>query len=201
MFRLSTLVRVAVVAVVVGLLAHLGSGEGASWAAPDQDIERQTVPTRTPTPAPVTPTVPLPTPKPGPTATASPTVTPALVTADASTAVYSGPGFEYASVGTLEAGDAAPVVGRNAEGTWWQIVFREGTAWVADTVVTASPEAYAAPVVSAPALDASEGTTFALPKAGSGSVSLSGGVSLLVSGALLLLAGRWAIRSRRRGAA
>jgi len=128
MFRMSTLVRVAVVAVVVGLLAHLGSGEGASWAAPDQDIERQTVPTRTPTPAPVTPTVPPPTPKPGPTATAAPTV------------------------------------------------------------------------VSAPTLEASEENTFTLPNAGSGSVSLSGAVPLLVSGALLLLAGRWAIRSRRRGA-
>ena len=117
MFRLSTLVRVAVVAVVVGLLAHLGSGEGASWAAPDQDIERQTVPTRTPTPAPVTPTVPPPTPKPGPTATAAPTVTPALVTADVRTDVYSGPGFEYASVGTLDAGDLTVVsLGPSAAG-------------------------------------------------------------------------------------
>jgi hypothetical protein len=201
MFRLSTLVRFAVLAVVIGLLVHLGSGEDASWAAPDQDVERQTVPTRTPTPKPVTPTVPPPTPKPGPTATSVPTVTPALVTADISTDVYSGPGFEYASVGALEAGDTAPVVGRNAAGTWWQIVFQEGKAWVVDEVVTASPEAFAAPVVNVLALEASEGVTFTLPRAGSDAFSLSSGVLLLVNGALLLLAGRWVIRSRRKGPA
>jgi type IV secretory pathway VirB10-like protein len=80
MNKLATLSRVAIVVLVMGLLAQMSDMGGASWAAPGQDVERETVPTRTPTPGPPTPTVPPPpatdTPPPPPPAT----VTPAPIT-------------------------------------------------------------------------------------------------------------------------
>ena len=62
MIKLSTLIRVVIVALAIGLLAQLSAG-GASWASTGQDAMRQTLPTFTFTPGPVIPTdTPLPPP-------------------------------------------------------------------------------------------------------------------------------------------
>ncbi len=67
MIELYKLLRIVVILLAVVLVIQVQSEETPSWAAPGQDIERQTVPTRTPTPGPTTAT-PNPTkatPKPG----------------------------------------------------------------------------------------------------------------------------------------
>ncbi len=90
MSRLLTLTRAAVALAVIGLLVQMSAGGDPSWAVAGQDVERETVPTRTPTPGPVTPTAPPPpathTPAPPPTLTPTPSpvatdVTPAALPA------------------------------------------------------------------------------------------------------------------------
>ncbi len=44
--------------------------------------------------------------------------------------IRSGPGIEYARVGVLPIGSTADVVGRNADGTWWEINLAVGKGWV-----------------------------------------------------------------------
>ena len=219
MSRLSTPFRVVIGVLVIGALAYLSSGGGASWAAPEQDTERQTVPTRTPVPPPTSPpptsppptsppstsqppTSPSPT-LPSPTAaTTSPsptptTATPITVTVITDTNVFNGPGTDYEVVGSLKAGDNADVLGRNADSSWWQIRFKGGKAWIADAVVDANPEAYKLSVVSAPSLRTGSPTPSALPDAGGGPLIVGGSALLLANGALLLLAGKLARRRRR----
>jgi hypothetical protein len=75
MTRFRVWIRIALFIVTIGLLAIGLFGQRASWAVAGQDVERQTVPTRTPTPAPVTPTVPPPPPT-NTSVPAAPTVTP-----------------------------------------------------------------------------------------------------------------------------
>lgn len=94
--------------------------------------------TATPPPATSAPATPIPTP-----------LTP-QVTAKTDANVRDGPGLAYPVVGGVSNGETVPVVGRNADSSWWQISFQGGTAWIADVVVDANPEAYDAPIVSAP---------------------------------------------------
>lgn len=210
--RPSTFIRAAVVALLIGLSIQLSSQGETSWAVAGQDIERQTVPTRTFTPEPVTPTVPAPTathtpvpPKPTatntpalptPTRTGVPTKAQPTLTVSVDTSVYSGPGLDYAIVGSLEAGDTVVVVGRNADSSWWQIRFQGGTGWVPDTEVNASSGAYDVPVAGVPASGTTESEPSVLPDAGGVSWALVGGALFLINGALLLLAG---LHEYRRG--
>ncbi len=83
-------------------------------------------------------------------ATSTPPPPEAQVTAKTDANVRNGPGLAYPVVGGLNNGESAPVVGRNADSSWWQISFEGGTAWIADIVVNANSEAYNAPVASAP---------------------------------------------------
>jgi hypothetical protein len=85
--KASALIKLAIVAVVVGLFVWLGTQSTRTWAVVSQDVERQTVPTRTYTPGPTTPTpiatdTPVPvatTAAPGsPTPSATPVLTPTL---------------------------------------------------------------------------------------------------------------------------
>ncbi len=92
------------------------------------------------TPAPLPPTEPPPT---------APPEAP-MVTADVNANVRSGPGTNYPVVGMLTEGTSAPVTGRNADSSWWQINYQGSAAWIADSVATANAAAYNAPVVSAP---------------------------------------------------
>lgn len=64
--------------------------------------------------------------------------------------IRSGPGLNYGVIGALSANTAMPIVGRNGEGTWWQIKTPNDTrGWVANSVVEAS-NADAVPVTQAP---------------------------------------------------
>ncbi|MGQ9794372.1 MAG: PKD domain-containing protein [Anaerolineae bacterium] len=96
---------------------------------------------------------------PTPTVAATPTLTPTAtvtittpmpitpvqpdtprITANTDLNVRSGPGTNYPSLGLLAAGQTAPVTGRNAEGSWWQIAFPGvpgERGWVAGQYVTA----------------------------------------------------------------
>ena len=101
-------------------------------------------PTFTPTPA--SAFTPTPTAAVAAVQDCSPTVT-ALVDAN----VRSGPDSAvYGVVGNLPLGGTAPVVGRNANGTWWYIQFAGGLAWIAGSVTSATCIPSTLPVVAAP---------------------------------------------------
>ena len=87
----------------------------------------------------------------GPTATITPTFTATFtsvpgagpcsptVTAALNANVRKGPSTGYDVVGNLLTGQSAPVLGRNAAGSWWQISFAAGVggkAWIANSTVT-----------------------------------------------------------------
>ncbi len=64
--------------------------------------------------------------------------------------IRSGPGLNYTVIGALSANTAMPIVGRNTEGTWWQIKTPNDTrGWVANSVVNAT-NAEAVPIAQAP---------------------------------------------------
>jgi hypothetical protein len=207
----STLIKLAFVALLIGLLLELFDSGGSSWAAVDQGLERQTVPTRTPSPTPVTPTAtptatepvtPSPTPtrpltSPTPAKSLTPTAVPGLVTVTADTSVFSGPGFDYPAIGSLKAGQTAVVLGRSADHSWWQILFRGRAAWIPGSVATPNAEARRAPVVTVSPAGIAGSTPPTLPTAGGGTWVLVAGVFLLANGALLLLAGLQAGRHTR----
>jgi len=111
-------------------------------------------PTRTPTPT------PEPTLAPNPAQPESPVNTPvAVAAAQPSTAttsqnlrVRSGPGTEYRTLGSLAANSTVTVIGKNAEGTWWQIQYDkspDGKAWISAKYAP-SNNAANVPVVEAP---------------------------------------------------
>ena len=81
-------------------------------------------------------------------ATGSPSLT---VTTD-SVNLRSGPGTNYALQGQLTQGQTATVVGKSADGTWWQIEAAGTTAWVFGELVQANAAAANVPVVKAPVL-------------------------------------------------
>lgn len=111
-------------------------------------------PTATPTPRPTTTATPLPTPTFTPLPTLTPTHTPvpvpellALLVVN----VRAGPGVNYPALGQLLLGDTARVVGQNAEGTWWQIIYppdSDSTGWVAGLLIQLNQEALRVPVVT-----------------------------------------------------
>jgi hypothetical protein len=219
MNRISTLIRVVVVLLVIGLLAQLSAGEYASWAASDQDVERQTLPTFTFTPGPVTDTpVPPPTDTPAPqpptntpappsqtltpTPGEPPTATPAQavqLTLISDTQVYAGPGFDYDVVGSLQEGQTVVVVGRNADSSWWQFFFQGELAWIPGEALDVIPVAQELPVRNAPSAEDAQETPAALPQAGSESLWLGNGALLLLCGALALLAGMLVRRKSEAG--
>jgi uncharacterized protein YraI len=61
----------------------------------------------------------------------------AQLVAPGSINIRSGPGIGYEVIGTLNANTPRPIIGRNADASWWQIQITEGeVGWVAGTVVT-----------------------------------------------------------------
>ena len=90
-----------------------------------------------------------------PLETASPTPTQCspIVTANTDANVRNGPGTVYGIAGQIPAGGTAPLAGRNAEGTWWTIVFAGGIGgygWIAGSVSTATCVPPTLPVIAAP---------------------------------------------------
>jgi len=75
------------------------------------------------------------------TVAASATACSPIVTANLNANVREGPSTDYNPVGALLTNQTAPIVGRNAEGSWWNIVFAAGPGgkgWIANSTVTAS---------------------------------------------------------------
>ncbi len=86
----------------------------------------------TPTSLPPPPTA-APEPSPTPAAGIVSTGSGAVVTAIVGLNVRGGPGTNYPVIGRLVQNQAVPIVGRNPEGTWWQIVYPEdsgGRGWI-----------------------------------------------------------------------
>ena len=82
-----------------------------------------------------------PTPSPTPEATPTPAATPtpdfASVTTSATVNLRSGPGTGFGSVGQLNAGETARILGKNQDGSWWQIERSGGDpAWVVARLVS-----------------------------------------------------------------
>jgi len=120
-----------------------------------------------PTAAPIPPTA---TPAPVPTAANPGTGTAATPTPDTGSSapsvtvtndfanVRSGPNTGYALLGQLQNGQTVPVRGKNADGTWWQISYAQGTGgvgWVFGELVQGNAAASGVPVASAPPLPTS----------------------------------------------
>jgi SH3-like domain-containing protein len=83
-----------------------------------------------------TPT-PSPTPEPTPTPAATPTPDFASVTGDSTVNLRNGPGTAFGAVGQLNAGETARIVGKNQDGSWWEIERPDGqTAWVVARLVS-----------------------------------------------------------------
>jgi hypothetical protein len=90
----------------------------------------------TATPLPDTPT-PEATATPDVTATPTPLPVPQL-TALRNVNVRSGPGTNYARIGTLAGGDSADVTGTNPGGDWYQIDFNGKPGWVSEDLISLS---------------------------------------------------------------
>jgi uncharacterized protein YraI len=74
---------------------------------------------------------------------------PSLV-APGSVNIRSGPGINYAVIGTLNANTPMPITGRNGDSSWWQIKITNDTqGWVSNAVVSAS-NINGVPLVQAP---------------------------------------------------
>jgi len=127
-------------------------------------------PTVTPTPE-ATP-VPLPTPEPTAPPAEQPTATPVpnlIKVTNEFVNVRAGPGTGYERVGQLTLNQVVSVVGKNEDGTWWQIEFQggpDGKAWVIGQYVEFSGDANAVPVVKvAPPASISGGSSAAVATA------------------------------------
>jgi len=60
------------------------------------------------------------------------------VTATNNVNIRKGPGTNYPVVGKARKGQQFEVVGKNANGSWWQIMYNGSKAWIADSVVKTS---------------------------------------------------------------
>lgn len=130
--RRNLLIALGVVAVAIIALAFIFfrmlSGPGAPGASTGTPIVETTTPTATTTPG------------------------LASATARVNTAVTSGPGPAYDTIGILQAGQTVEVIGRSEDSQWWVVRARNlpgGQGWVAANAVTIA-NAEGVPVVAAP---------------------------------------------------
>jgi len=77
-----------------------------------------------------------------------PTDGPPLVVARAGVNVRSGPGTKFSIVGALRTAQSAPVIGRSADGRWWQIQFNAQPGWVTARNVSLWGDASRVPVIT-----------------------------------------------------
>jgi hypothetical protein len=111
--------------------------------------------------------------------------------------VRSGPGVNYPPVGALEEGVNAPVIGRNAAGTWFVIEFSGGfggEGWISGQVVEYAGEIDDLPVVAAPPPPAATATPRPSSNPAPGPVTGSHGVS----GQLIMCGGRLSFAANER---
>lgn len=96
------------------------------------------------------------TPSPSDTPTITPTATPStpMVTpAKEDVNCRFGPGVNYLSTGALLLGNAVPILGKNEDGTWWQIQNPNANTqkcWVSASYTTASGDLGAVPIAQPP---------------------------------------------------
>ncbi len=134
------------------LTVNVAAATVAATSTPTVTETPPSAPTETPTVTPVP--IIIFTPTPPPTSTSPPTTAPQpALQAVADVNVRGGPGTIYPILGLLRTGDTAVVVGRSADGGWWQILFppnTAGVAWVAGSYVQANAAAGNVPVVAGP---------------------------------------------------
>ncbi len=100
--------------------------EGAHGPAVAHKVAQVIPPTNTPTATPVPPT-----PTPTATATATATPKPEVVVQSQKLNVRAGPSILHPRIAQISQGESFEVVGKNPEGTWWQIRLPDGTiGWV-----------------------------------------------------------------------
>ena len=132
--------------------SYIQSGEVVIQVGAADNIPQVTATTLAPTI--IVPTVEtiIVTPSLTPTETLTPTLGPPMATAFQDANCRYGPGQVYEVIGYLLNGQSAPIVGRNAETTWWVIQRLDGygTCWIWDGVVTLSGDTSNVPVVEQP---------------------------------------------------
>jgi hypothetical protein len=116
------------------------------------------------------------------TATASLTATQAsnLLTITQGANVRSGPGVDYPVVGGIKAGDTAPVMGRDASSSWYEISYKGGFAglgWISTVTASYSGDKSQLRVVAAPAILAPTATPKPAGNPNGGLVNGAHGVS------------------------
>jgi hypothetical protein len=118
----------------------------------------------------VTPTLTPPASAPGGgivTVTVTARPSPPFVRADEAVRIRSGPGADYPRLKPLYPGETAPVVGKSADGAWWQVRLggaSDGLGWVSAQYVTLVGDAGGVPVAT-PGAPAVTATTAATPTA------------------------------------
>jgi hypothetical protein len=95
------------------------------------------IPTSTPTPIPTLP----------PTETPTPVGPPIVIASEGPTNIRLGPGTNFLADGLMDTGQSLEIVGRNAEGTWWQVSTASGLRWLAAEVTTTQNVTDEIPVV------------------------------------------------------
>ncbi len=155
MIKARELVSTGAVLLILILLATIGPGAPA-WAQPG--VPAQTVPTPTPTkqhkPEPLptaTPANPTPTPTDTPIPSSpetSPTPAAPVAIPRGDMNVREGPSTERAIIGTANAGQPYPILGRNAEGDWWAIEYEGRTGWLYAPLTQTQGDISAIPVLT-----------------------------------------------------
>lgn len=132
-------------------LARTGEGGQAVAAAPLSPPTPTPVPTSTPTPLSPTDTpTATPTAEPTPTPTFTPLPKPQAIVSAQEANVRRGPGTGHPVVARLRQGETVDLIGRNVDGTWWQVALATGEeGWVNASLVTTVGPADAVEVAAA----------------------------------------------------
>jgi hypothetical protein len=173
-FSIALLIGIFVLALIgIGLLgtgifavARLMNSPGAAGAPTTATLiplptQAVVIPTTTPlppatatgTPEPTQTAVPVTNTPAANAATVAATVDSTLATVLISANVRSGPGVVYTVVGSLKAGDTAPIVGRDVSAGWLVISYKgavKGQGWVSGQLLSYSGDAHRLPLVAAP---------------------------------------------------
>ncbi len=84
-----------------------------------------------------------------PSSTPAPSPTPFAIVRAAALNVRAGPGTDYPVVGRLAAGEPVDIIGRSADGAWWQIHYTgRQSGWVSGTLVEAQGALNDVPVIT-----------------------------------------------------
>jgi len=123
-------------------------------------------PTRTNTPTPIPTSTPTPTSTLTPTSTPTPTRIPPQITTYQTVNVRQGPGVQFAVLRTLRSNTLATIIGKNADGGWFQIAYPDSSnpGWVSSTVVRVIGSVDSLPVIGAIPLPKVSGNAVIAPQ-------------------------------------